>query len=475
MEILSSYNMIIGASAIVIISFWFNGISKKTNIPSVLMLIVLGIALQFGLKYFMGGEIDFEQKLRGTLEIIGTVGLIMIVLEAALELELKREKLVPILKSMAIALIGLIASAWVAALVLYQFIDDMTMQSAWLYATPLSILSSAIIIPSVSGLRDDKKEFHIYESTFSDIMGIMMFYFLTGGLDPETDSGAVGFAGNIVLTIIIAIVASYALVLIFQKIKSQAKQFLLIAVLLLLYAIGKKMHLSSLIIILVFGLVIANVKLFFPGKTAIFLEKEKMHQIYHELHIITLETAFVVRTFFFVIFGVTIVLASLLSLNVAMVSILIIASIYIIRFLVLRIFIGKDILPQVFIAPRGLITILLFYAIPVEAEVAGFESGILLFVIIATSLIMTGAMIRDKKKMGTMLDEIDEELLARNEAEDALHEQNKNTEQDEPIEEVKEAEPENFVDELEEIKKEVKNPEKPKNPESDSGDSSVNH
>ncbi|MDO6807241.1 cation:proton antiporter [Zobellia galactanivorans] len=435
MEILSSYNMIIGASAIVIISFWFNGISKKTNIPSVLMLIVLGVLLQFGLKHLMGAEINFEKNLRGTLEIIGTVGLIMIVLEAALELELKKEKLIPILKSMAIALVGLVASAWVAALVLHQFIDGMSMQSAWLYATPLSILSSAIIIPSVSGLREDKKEFHIYESTFSDIMGIMMFYFLTGTLDPETDTGALAFGGNIVLTIVIAIVASYALVLIFQKIKSQAKQFLLIAVLLLLYAIGKKMHLSSLIIILVFGLVIANVKLFFPGKTAIFLEKEKMQQIYHELHIITLETAFVVRTFFFVIFGITIVLSSLFSINVALVSILIIASIYVIRYGMLRLFIGKDIFPQVFIAPRGLITILLFYAIPKKAEVAGFESGILLFVIIATSLIMTWAMIRDKKKMGTMLDEIDEEMLARNAAEDELNElQNESLETETPEE-----------------------------------------
>ncbi|MRI02515.1 sodium:proton exchanger [Kriegella sp. EG-1] len=431
MEIFSSYNMIIGAAAIVIISFWFNGISKKTNIPSVLMLIVLGILLQFALKYFMGDGINFEQNLRGTLEIIGTVGLIMIVLEAALELELKREKLIPILKSMAIALIGLVGSAWVAALILYQFIDGMTMQAAWLYATPLSILSSAIIIPSVSGLSPNKKEFHIYESTFSDIMGIMMFYFLTGGLNPETDSGPASFAINIIVTIVIAIIASYALVLIFQRIKSQAKQFLLIAVLLLLYAIGKKMHLSSLIIILIFGLVIANVKLFFPGRTAIFLEKEKMHQIYHELHIITLETAFVVRTFFFVIFGITIVLSSLLSLNVALVSILIIASIYAIRFVLLRVFIGSDILPQVFIAPRGLITILLFYAIPVEAEVAGFESGILLFVIIATSLIMTWAMIKDKKKIGTMLDEIDEEHLERNEAEDELREHREKIEESE--------------------------------------------
>ena len=416
MEILSSYNLIIGASLIVVLSFLFNGISKKTNIPAVLMLIVLGILIKIGLGFFIPEIPDFI----GSLEILGTVGLIMIVLEAALELELKKEKLWPILKSMAVALIGLIGSAYIAALILYQFIPNMTMQSAWLYATPLSILSSAIIIPSVGGLAETKKEFHIYESTFSDIMGIMMFYFLIGKLNPTEDAGVVGFAGNLVLTIIIAIVASYAIILIFQRIKSQAKQFLLISVLLLLYAIGKKMHLSSLIIILIFGLIVKNVNLFFPGKTKIFLESERMQQIYHELHIITLETAFVVRTFFFVIFGITIVLATLLSVNVAIVSLLIIASIYAIRFIVLIIFVGKDILPQLFIAPRGLITILLFYAIPMEAQVEGFESGILLFVIIATSLVMTWAMIRDKRKMGTMLDEIDEEILERNLAEDAL-------------------------------------------------------
>jgi len=272
------------------------------------------------------------------------------------------------------------------------------MQSAWLYATPLSILSSAIIIPSVSVLNVKKKEFHIYESTFSDIMGIMMFYFLIGRLNPAEDSGVIGFTGNIILTIVISLIASYAIIIIFQKIKSQAKLFLLIAVLLLLYALGKKLHLSSLIIILIFGLVIANMKLFFKGKLAKYLEFKKAHQIYHELHIITLETAFVVRTFFFVIFGLTIAITSLFDLNVAIISLLIIASIYIIRFIILRIFVGSDILPQLFVAPRGLITVLLFYAIPKEAQIATFEPGILLFVIIGTSLIMTGAMIFDKKR-----------------------------------------------------------------------------
>lgn len=394
MEILSSYNIIIEVSIIIILSFIFNGISKKTNIPAVLMLIALGVILQYALKYFVADKFDFMP----ILEILGIIGLIMIVLEAALELKLQRDKVIPILKALGVAFFGLLASAWVAALILYQFVPEMTMKSAWLYATPLSILSSAIIIPSVAGLKPNVKEFHIYESTFSDIIGIMMFYFLVGELNPSESSGFIGFGLNLLVTILIAVVASYVIIYIFQKIRSQAKLFLLIAVLLLLYALGKKMHLSSLIIILIFGLIIANMKLFFAGKLKNFLDLDRAKQIYHELHIVTLETAFVVRTFFFVIFGLTIAVASLWDINVALISFAIIVSIYAIRFAVLRVFIRSDIVPQLFIAPRGLITVLLFYAIPEEALISTFEPGILLFVIIVTSLIMTWAMVKNGKK-----------------------------------------------------------------------------
>jgi len=393
-DFMSSYNLIIEASIIIILSFTFSEIARKTNVPSVLMLIILGILLRFGIDAMGGGSLDFFP----ILEVLGIVGLIMIVLEAALELELRRDKYLPIAKSFVIALIGLVASAYVAALILHQFID-MSMEQAWLYATPLSILSSAIIIPSVSGLREDKKEFHIYESTFSDILGIMMFYFLTGQLDAaEHSNGLLDFGANVLLTVALSIVVSYVIILIFQHIRSHTKLFLLIAVLMLLYAIGKQMHLSSLIIILTFGLIIANMKLFFRGQLGKWLQIEKANHIYEGLHIITMETAFVVRTFFFVIFGITISLASLASWQVAMVSGLIILSIYAIRYVILRLFVGTDILPQLFIAPRGLITILLFYAIPTEAQVPEFEPGIWLFIIIGTSIIMTVAMIRDKRR-----------------------------------------------------------------------------
>ena len=408
MELNDPYLLLMEASVIIILSFFFGEIAKRTNVPSVLMLIILGILIQQGLLYFGLGNLDFFP----ILEILGIVGLIMIVLEAALELKLERDKFLAIGKALTVALLGLMASTWAAAEILEYFIDGMTTQSAWLYATPLSILSSAIIIPSVTGLKGHKKEFHIYESTFSDILGIMLFYFLTSQLPIEqlaagaenldvvehTGTGGLAYLGNVLLTIVVSLVASYGIVLIFQNIKSHVKLFLLIAVLLLLYSIGKKLHLSSLIIVLIFGLLIANMRLFFRGPLKKVLNYKQALHIYEGLHVVTVETAFVVRTFFFVIFGITISLASLLSVDVAIVSLLIIASIYLIRFVLLRIFIGSDILPQLFVAPRGLITVLLFYAIPTEANIPNFEPGILLFIIIGTSLIMTLAMVVDKNR-----------------------------------------------------------------------------
>jgi cell volume regulation protein A len=398
MDILSTYNLIIEASTILILSFFFGELSRKTNIPSVLMLIILGIVLKFGIDTLGIKGLDFLP----ILQVLGTVGLIMIVLEAALELELKKEKLLPITKALIIAILGLMVSAWVAAMILHEFVDGMTIQKAWIYATPLSILSSAIIIPSVTGLKKDKKEFHIYESTFSDIVGIIVFYFLISPFEraghSESGHSLAAYGGTILLTIVLSLIVSYIIVLIFQNIKSHTKLFLLIAVLLLLYALGKQWHLSSLIIILIFGLVIANMPLFFQGFMKRFWKPDKSKELYEGLHVITMETAFVVRTFFFVIFGLTISLASLVNVQVAIISGLIITSIYFIRYITLRIFIGKDILPQLFIAPRGLITVLLFYAIPASAEVEGFEPGILLFIIIGTSLIMTFALIFDKQR-----------------------------------------------------------------------------
>ena len=384
------YVMIIAASIIIVMSYFFGIFSEKTNIPSVLMLILSGILIKLGLDS-AGIEVP---DLMSSLEILGIVGLIMIVLEAALDLHLTKEKLPLIGKSLLISAIALLGSAFAVAFVIHYFIE-MDFVTALLYATPLSIMSSAIIIPSVGSLIEEKKEFMIYESTFSDILGIMFFYFLISFMESGGKEAGFQFASSFVITILVAIVASYAIIFIFKDMKSHSKLFLLIAVLLLLYSVGKLMHLSPLLIILIFGLSLANHEIFFKVFKNDLAEEDSIEKIGHEFHLITLETAFVVRTFFFVIFGMTIKLASLVNLNVFIISALILVALYVIRFIALKPFL-KSIMPELFIAPRGLITILLFFAIPVAHQVKAFDPGILLYVIIISSLIMTFALIGNK-------------------------------------------------------------------------------
>src|SRR5690606_20468808 len=129
---------------------------------------------------------------------------------------------------------------------------------AFLYATPLSVMSSSIIIPSVTGLIQDKKEFMIYESAFSDLIGILMIYFVISYLEEAGMVATSQFFVSLILTILVALIASAILIFLFKDLKSQTKLFLLVANLVLLYSLGKLFHLSPLIIIMVFGMALAN-------------------------------------------------------------------------------------------------------------------------------------------------------------------------------------------------------------------------
>ncbi len=343
------YIAVIATSMVIILSYLFNLVSRETNIPSVLLLIILGIGLKEVAAYF---GINTGDALFSVLEILGIVGLTMIVLEAALDLKLTREKWPLIWKSFLIALIALVVTSVASAYIIqYYFIDDFF--TALVYAVPLSVISSAIVIPSVGALAEKKKEFMVYEATFSDILGIMFFYFLLGNADTETTGAIVwDVTSNIVLTIILSVVVSYALVLLFQKLDTHVKLFLLIAVLLLLYSLGKLFHLSSLVIILVFGLILNNYRVFFFKPLDKLLDTRALSSILNNFHLVTLETAFVMRTFFFVVFGMTITLAAIFEAEVAIVSGILLLVLYAIRWVMLLIFVRKDILPQLFIAPR---------------------------------------------------------------------------------------------------------------------------
>lgn len=413
---LNAYSETIAISIIIIASYFFNQFSKKTNIPSVLLLIGLGVGVQELLNFY---DINLERGIMEALELLGVVGLIMIVLEAALDLKLTKEKKPLLIKSFLVALLSLIAtSIGIAYLLKYFFFDDF--YTALIYAVPLSILSSAIIIPSVGNLSGSKKEFMIYESTFSDILGIMFFYFLLGSAETTTTAGVVWeVSSSILITIALSIIISYSLVLLLQKLTTKVKLFFLIAVLVLLYSTGKMFHLSSLLIIMVFGLVLSNHAIFFRGKLKKLIDETALKHILEDFHVVTMESAFVVRTFFFVIFGMTLDFSGLTDVLALVTSLTILVLTYVLRYILLKSIVVKNISPQIWIAPRGLITVLLFFSIPDEWKNDAFSDAILLIVIIATSVLMTLGLVfkkqdfEDKNELEfTDWDKLDKEIEA---------------------------------------------------------------
>tara|TARA_B100001142_G_scaffold329246_1_gene391856 strand:+ start:779 stop:2053 length:1275 start_codon:yes stop_codon:yes gene_type:complete len=409
-ETLTAYHLIIIFSVTIIISYFFNLYAKRSGIPAVLLLIGLGIFINYGLRFSGFPKPD----LLPILEVLGVVGLILIVLEAALDLQLLKEKIGLIIRSFLVALIGLGGTAYLAAFAL-NYLMGIDLLIGMLYTIPLSILSSAIILPSISDLGENKREFMIYESTFSDIIGIVGFYSVLTMAGSQTKGSVYGEVfGNLLITILLSVLLSYILIYVFQKIKGHVKLFLLIAILLLLYAVGKMFHLSSLIIILIFGVILNNYKVFFRGGLMSLLTEERVKGVLDDMKVITAETAFVVRTFFFIIFGWSVFLGSLLNLKVIGIGLLILVIIYVVRAVVLFAFNGRDILPQLFLAPRGLITILLFFAIPEELSAGKEFQGVLLFVILISCLFMTRSLISHKNKLAKSEESKDSVLLKNN-------------------------------------------------------------
>ena len=376
------YVIIIFASLLIVFSYLFTQISKYTKIPSVIFLIGTGVGLQFVVKYFGIPVPD----LGSYLGLLGIVGLMMIVLEGALDIKLHRNKIKTILAALATSIIILGITNSLIASIIY-FTQSSSFMDAFLYAIPLSVVSSAIVIPSVHSLIPAKKEFMILEATLSDIFGIMLFAFwIKEPAHGQTYFEAISW--NILISVSVSVLMSYFLVYVFLKIKTEIKFFLFLAILALLFSIGEYFHYSALLIILIFGLVLNNTHAFFRGFLKKLINKEKVVEIRDEFVIITNETSFLIRTFFFVMFGLTMNLDGLFDIEAIIISCLVMLVIFATRALNLKVFLKSTIFPQMLIAPRGLVTILLFSKIVEHYGIIPFNEAILAWVIIGTNLVM---------------------------------------------------------------------------------------
>ncbi|HEY1007555.1 MAG TPA: cation:proton antiporter [Sphingobacteriaceae bacterium] len=395
-----SNTIIITICSLILLAYVFDITSAKTRIPSVILLLLVGWIMRQ-----IGDVLGFQlPNLTPILSVMGTVGLILIVMEGALELELNKSKLPVIRQSFIVSFFPIIILSLALAYAISS-IGGYPFRDSLVNAIPLAVISSSIAIPSAANLAAGKREFVIYESSLSDIFGVLLFDFFVLN-DTITTGSFLHFLLQLLAIILISFSASAFLSYLLSKIEHHIKFAPIILLVILIYGLSKIYHLPALVFILAFGLFLGNLDELKRIKWIQKLHPQDLNSEVKKFREISIEAAFVVRAIFFLLFGYVIETAELLNPETLLWAVCIVAGIFLIRAVQLRA-VGLPLMPLLFIAPRGLITILLFLSIPVSLSVDIINRPLIIQIIILTGFIMMAGLIFSHKKKEAERDEPD--------------------------------------------------------------------
>lgn len=333
--------------------------------------------------------------------MIGTLGLVLIVLDASLDLKLERKKARLLRDSLLSAFVLLSLTVAIGSLILVKGFNH-TLVSAMLNTLPLGIISSAVAIPSAVSLNSREKEFIVYESSFSDIFGIMAFDFILFSLSDV--NGVIGhYIGAGLATIAIAAVTTAGLAIMLHKVTYHINYVIIMTFVVLVYILAELYHLPALLLVLVFGLALSNSRLVENTFINRYVEFNKFRKDLEAFRKILGELTFLVRSFFFIVFGYyTSVEGIFLPANL-ITALVITAGILLLRWLFFRIVLGVRSVSLTLFAPRGLITILLFLSIPATGMVEEVNTEVITLVILMSLLaMMLGNIISPGKRKTTV-------------------------------------------------------------------------
>ena len=370
---------LLALSGLLVLSYLLDVFGRRSRLPSVVLLIASGIVARQLMDRF-GIHLSFVELL---LPVIGTVGLILIVLEGALDLEVRRERAGLIAKSSAAAILGfattLAAFAW-----LFRIVIPFEWPVAVLAAMPFAVISSAVAIPCATGLPGPAREFVVYESSLSDIIGVLVFYAWLAG-EGSVDAFAGELAGGGGLSLVAAVVAAPGLLYLINRVEGHVRFLPLLAGLVLLYALGKALHLSPLILILVCGLLLNNPHLLEWNARLRALHTPGYDKTLGEFKGIVAELTFATKSIFFLMLGYWTDMGQMTDWRAWAIAVLVVTFIYVSRLALLAMLRIPDARRLVWLAPRGLITVLLFLTAADTGRLEGFPFGVVMLVVLATA------------------------------------------------------------------------------------------
>jgi hypothetical protein len=371
------------ASGLLLFAYLLDIVGRRYRLPSVVLLIVTGL---------IGRQVldRMELHLRWVdpiVPIIGTLGLILIVLEGSLDLAVTRERMRLIVVSTTAAVGGFVLTLVPFAL-LFHFALGLAAPVAALAAIPFAVISSAVAIPSAAGLPDHPREFIVYESALSDIVGVLVFYAWFSA-DDSVGEFAVNLIGGGTGTLIAAAVAALGLFYLINRLDGHVRFLPLIAGLVCLYAIGKASHLSPLVLVLVVGLLFNNPHLLEWNARLKAMHTADYDRTLKEFKGLVAELTFATKSLFFLLLGYWTDVNAMADWRAWALAAVIVATIYATRFALLKALRQQAADRLVWIAPRGLITVLLFLTAAEAGALASFPFGTVMLVVLVTATLTT--------------------------------------------------------------------------------------
>ncbi len=387
-----TFIIIIIICVLLLLAYVFDITSRFTRIPSVILLLLTGFILSHGLNLLSFYPPDMSR----ILPLLGTIGLILIVLEGSLEVELNASKFSLISKSFFVAFFPMIIMSVLLAF-FFQYISGAGFKDCLSNAIPFSVISSAVAISSAKYLHPYFREFVTYESSLSDIIGVLFFNLIVRN-DILNFESIGWFFLQVILIAIISFFATMGLSWLLSKISHSIKFAPVLLLAILIYAVAEIYHLPALVFILLFGLFLGNLDEISHVKWIRKLKPVQLNKEIHQMKLMLTEATFLVRSLFFLLFGFMMKAEDILNLQTLSWACSIVLIILIVRLIQLKIS-GLPVLPLLFMAPRGLINILLFLTVSASVNIAEINSSLMIQVIVITALVMMTGFIFSRKSI----------------------------------------------------------------------------
>jgi NhaP-type Na+/H+ or K+/H+ antiporter len=311
-------NMILGAGLFVFVAHILDAVFRRTRIPDILILMILGVLAGSVFKW-----VDYTEY-PGLWKIMAAVTLVVILFESGLSLPLK-----PLLKAagraVPFALISFVMTVTVLSLVAGLLLG-LRGWTAILAGFILGGTSSAVVIPIVGALKTSQKTATILtlESAITDVLCIIGTFGIASGIAEGQGVETRGLMEGALFSFIVALLFGIACGLVWSIVlgfmrKLDSAMFTTLAFALIVYGVAELLGISGAIASLSLGITMGNISGKEPDPDAHDRTRKKKFLRFVALsgaeRVVYQEVVFLLKAFFFFFLGLTVELGDFVSWN----------------------------------------------------------------------------------------------------------------------------------------------------------------